>query len=151
MTSVPVCKKITLSWKRCMIEMHFLLICFRKMLSSFWNSSLRTVYDAPGGNITKTPLRLANKHLKCNVGNGLWWTKTFRWTLTWSRDRPTKFRKRELYTAPPSGEENTTLEFRIFELIYGHLESENIIVDPETKTTCITCILVAYVSGDSFI
>lgn len=47
MTSAQVCEKVSFSKKRSIMEMQFLLINYRRMLSLFQNPPLRPVYSAP--------------------------------------------------------------------------------------------------------
>ena len=47
MTPFPVCKKVSLSRKRCTIEVILLFNTDRKLVSLIQNSSLKTVYNAP--------------------------------------------------------------------------------------------------------
>ena len=47
MTSFPVCKKTSLSRKRCLTEVKLLLNTNRKLVSPIQNPSLKTVYSTP--------------------------------------------------------------------------------------------------------
>ena len=63
LTSVPVCKKTSLSWKQCMLQMKFLLISFRKMLFPTKICHWEQYTAPPSGSITETSFRLADKNI----------------------------------------------------------------------------------------